>query len=333
MTLELTIFEKNYSSWSLRPWLLLVKTGAPFREVVLRPSDPDFHRLLRARSPSGKVPVLTDGPVVVWESLAIAEYLAELYPDARLWPEAAAARAHARAISAEMHAGLAELRRQCPMNLARRGPIALDPATRKDVDRFSAIVAETRARFGAGGPYLFGTFSIADAMFAPVVTRAISYELPVGEAARTYVEAMRSDDAMERFYREAAAELTGHAAQVSAVTGPEVEPDVEPRDQVPARACWAVIFQSKLRPSPEGYGDAAARMVELARSQAGFLGIASARGADGFGITVSYWDSLDSIAAFRRVEDHLATQARRRDFYASYEMHVARVERTRRFAG
>ena len=332
MPFELTIFEKNYSSWSLRPWLLLVKTGAPFREVLLRPSDPDFRQVLAERSPSGKVPVLADGTVLVWESLAIAEYLAERYPAAKLWPDAADARAHARAISAEMHAGLAELRRQCPMNLARRGPIALDPATRRDVERFSAIVAETRARVGAGGPYLFGSFTIADAMFAPVVTRVISYELPVSEVAKAYVQAMREDAAMDRFYREAAVELAGQAAQVSTATGPETAPGVDPRDQVPARARWAVIFHSQLVPSPDGYVDAADRMVELARAQPGFLGIASARGADGFGVTVSYWDSLDAIAAFRRVEAHAAVQARRADFYASYELHVARVERTRSFS-
>ncbi len=329
------MFQKNYSSWSMRPWLLLVAAGATFREVMHWPQEATFREGIRAVSPTGKVPLLRDGNVTVWESLAIAEYIAELFPEAGLWPEDRAARAWGRAVSAEMHSGLADLRRNCPMNLARRAPLPhVDPATRRDVERFDAIVTEGRARFG--GPYLSGKFSVADAMFAPVVTRIISYEHDVSPDTRAYVETMRANPSVDRWYREAAVEAEGRPAQISPVTGPEVLRGVRPAEQVPDAPCWAVIFESQLDPDtsrPEEraeYDALAARMAELAQKQPGWLGIRSARGADGFGITVSYWDSMDAIAAWRAHGQHREAQAMGKSrFYASYDVRVARVERTR----
>ncbi len=325
------MFQKNYSSWSMRPWLLLVSAGATFREVMHWPQDATFREGLRVVSPTGKVPLLRDGKVTVWDSLAIAEYIAELFPDARLWPDDRAARAWARAVSAEMHSGLADLRRNCPMNLARRAPLPhVDPATRCDVARFDAIVTEGRARFG--GPYLCGKFSVADAMFAPVVTRIISYQHDVSAETRAYVETMRANPIVDRWYLEAAAEAVGRPAQISPITGPEVASGVTPAEQVPEAACWAVIFESQLaRPEERTEYDAmAARMSDLAHSQPGFLGIRGARNADGFGITVSYWDSMDAIAAWRTHGQHREAQALGRSrLYKSYDVRVARVERRR----
>lgn len=325
------MFHKNYSSWSMRPWLVLVTAGATFREVMHWPEDPAFRKNLDAVSPSGKVPLLTDGDLAIWDSLAICEYIAELFPEARLWPEDRATRAWARSVSAEMHAGLAELRRYCPMNLARHAPLRADPATRKDVARFCAIVADGRRRFGAQGPYLCGRFSVADAMFAPVVTRVLSYELEVTPEARAYVDTMRANAAVDRWYREAAEQTRGRAAQISPIGGPVVVPGVRPEDQVPDAACWAVIFESKLGASGEEYDRLAAHMEELARKQPGFLSIRGIRGADGIGITVSYWDSLESIAKWRANAEHREAQSGGRSrFYESYEVRVARVERSRR---
>jgi glutathione S-transferase/heme-degrading monooxygenase HmoA len=268
--------------------------------------------------------------VTVWESLAICEYIAELFPSAQLWPDDRVTRAWARSASAEMHAGLAELRRHCPMNLARSAKLPLDPATRKDVARFESIVADARARFGATGPYLCGRFSVADAMFAPVITRILSYGIDVNAETRAYVDTMRAHPAVERWYREAAEQVKGRAAQISPITGPEVVNGVTPDQQVPDAACWAVIFESKLGGSRDEYDRLAARMEELARKQPGFLSIRGVRGADGVGITVSYWDSLESIAAWRANAEHREAQsAGRTRLYESYDLRVARVERRR----
>jgi glutathione S-transferase len=327
------MFQKNYSSWSMRPWLLLVAAGATFQEIMHWPSDPSFRAGLSAVSPTGKVPLLMDGSFAIWDSLAIAEYVAESFPDARLWPDDRMARAWARSVSAEMHSGLADLRRNCPMNLARKAKLRhVDPATRRDVARFEQIVAEGRSRFGAGGPYLCGRFSVADAMFAPVVTRILSYEHEVGATTRAYVEAMRQDAAVDRWYREAALEAVGRPAQISPITGPEVVSGTTPSTQEPDPACWAVIFESTLSDDSKDYGALVARMEELARTQAGFLGIRGVRGADGFGITVSYWDSLDAIARWRAHAEHQTAQvAGKSRLYASYDLRVARVERRRTY--
>jgi len=330
MDLTLHMFHKNYSSWSLRPWLLLVVAGVEFKEVMHWPSESTFRAGINAVSPSGKVPLLTDGDVTIWESLAICEYIAELFPAAKLWPEDRVTRAWARSASAEMHAGLAELRRHCPMNLARDAKLPLDPATRKDVARFEAIVADARKRFGSDGPYLCGRFSVADAMFAPVITRILSYRIDVNAETRAYVDTMRAHPAVDRWYREAAEQVKGRVAQISPITGPEVANGVTPDQQVPDPACWAVIFESKFGGSREEYDKLAMKMEELARKQPGFLSIRGVRGADGIGITVSYWDSLESIAAWKANAEHREAQsAGRSRLYSSYDLRVARVERRR----
>jgi glutathione S-transferase len=191
MALHLTIANKNYSSWSMRPWLAMKVAGIPFEETVIRLDAPDGQARILAKSPSGKVPALVDGAVQIWESLAVLEYLAETVPAAKLWPQDKAARAHARAISNEMHAGFLPLRRQCPMNMWR--PVkkrALDAEAQQNVARIDAIWRDCRARFGGGGAFLFGAFTAADAMYAPVVSRFYTYAVEVGAASRAYMDAI-----------------------------------------------------------------------------------------------------------------------------------------------
>jgi glutathione S-transferase len=205
--LEIVIGDKRKSSWSLRPWLALRHTGAPFTETVVRLDRPTTKAEILARSPSGRVPALRDGDVLVWESLAICEHLAERFPEAHLWPVDPAARAHARAISCEMHAGFADVRREMPMDLCRAPePVALSGAARAQVARILSIWTETRARFGAGGPLLFGAFTVADAMYAPVATRFRSYGVPVDGDARAYADALLALAAMTEWYAAAALE-------------------------------------------------------------------------------------------------------------------------------
>src|SRR6201992_4371167 len=190
MTLKLVIGNKNYSSWSMRPWLALRANNIPFDEVFvpLYTGDADKQRIL-AVTRSGKVPALVDGDVTIWDSLAIIEYVAERFPQARLWPEDRAARAHARSISAEMHSGFVALRSECGMNLHRPvGAIALSADARANIARIQEIWIECRARFGKSGPFLFGAFSGADAMFAPVVHRFRTYAIEVAPDVRSYMD-------------------------------------------------------------------------------------------------------------------------------------------------
>ncbi len=194
--LQLYIGNKNYSSWSMRPGVLLAQAGIPFQEIMVRfdgfaPGSP-FRKTMDALSPVGKVPVLVDGALVVWDSLAIAEYLAEQFPDKQLWPAEAAARARARSICAEMHSGFAPLRTACPMNIEAQlhavGQLIWrdKPAVRQDVARIEAMWTELLDRHG--GPLLFGAFSIADAYFAPVCMRIKTYGLPVSAPVAAYIE-------------------------------------------------------------------------------------------------------------------------------------------------
>jgi glutathione S-transferase len=163
----------------------------PFEEVVIPLYEPGSKERILAFSPAGKVPVLIDGDVRVWESLAIIDYLAERFPQAQLWPKDPAARAHARAIAAEMHAGFAPLRRHCPMNMWRPAKAReLPPEVAADVKRIEAIFTECRERFGQGGAFLFGDFGAADAMYAPVVSRLHTYGIPVGPVAEAYKQAI-----------------------------------------------------------------------------------------------------------------------------------------------
>jgi glutathione S-transferase len=184
----LVIGNKLYSSWSLRPWLLLRQLGIAFDEVMIPLDQPDTRARILAHSPGGKVPILVDEGFSVWESVAIMEHVADTRSDLPVWPVDPAARAMARSVAAEMHAGFGALRSACPMNLGKRYA-ARDrgEAVARDVARVTAIWREARERFG-GGPFLFGAFSAADAMYAPVVTRLDTYAIPVDPVSRAYMD-------------------------------------------------------------------------------------------------------------------------------------------------
>jgi glutathione S-transferase len=191
MALHLVIGNKNYSSWSFRPWLAMKVAGIAFDETVISLEAKDFKARVIALSGAGKVPVLIDGQIRVWESIAILEYVAEKFPAAALWPNDDSARAHARAVAAEMHAGFMPLRRLLPMNVWRPVKVrALDDGSKIDVARIETIWRDCRARYGAAGPFLFGAFGAADAMYAPVVWRFHTYAVEVGDVARAYMRAM-----------------------------------------------------------------------------------------------------------------------------------------------
>jgi glutathione S-transferase len=208
MALKLVIGNKNYSSWSMRPWLALRANNIAFDEVFipLYTGAADKQRILNFTH-SGKVPALIDGDVTIWDSLAIIEYAAEKFSEARLWPEDRARRAHARSISAEMHSGFAALRNECGMNLHRPvGAIALSDDARANIARIQEIWTECRQRYGQAGPFLFGAFGAADAMFAPVVHRFRTYAIPVAAEAKAYMEAMMSLPAFQEWTKAGLAE-------------------------------------------------------------------------------------------------------------------------------
>ena len=204
--LTLVIGSKNLSSWSLRAWLALKRAGADFAEHVIPLDRSDTRAVLDAQTPSGKVPVLRHGEATIWESLAICEYVAELFPEARLWPEDAAARATARAVSAEMQAGFAALRTYRTFNMRDRRPAeGIAPGVAEDIARVLAVWAHCRDRFG-GGPFLFGDFTLADAMFAPVVSRFHTYGVALDGADRDYADAVWKLPEMREWAAAAAAE-------------------------------------------------------------------------------------------------------------------------------
>jgi glutathione S-transferase len=194
--IKLLIGNKNYSSWSMRPWVLLTHAGIAFDEVYVRfdsfDANSTFKKVLQDVSPTGKVPLLLDGDLAVWDTLAIAEYLAEQYPQHNLWPQDRAARAQARSICAEMHSGFTALRGSCPMNIEAHLPeigalIWRDkPAVRADLHRIASMWTDLLAAHG--GPMLFGQFSVADAYYAPICMRIKTYALPVPEAVAAYVD-------------------------------------------------------------------------------------------------------------------------------------------------
>lgn len=187
--LKLVIANKLYSSWSMRPWLVLRAFGIPFEEVIIPLRQPDSRVRVLEYSPSGKVPALIEGRQTIWESLAIIETIAESFPAMAIWPKDRHARAHARAISNEMHGGFQTIRQACPMNLgARYKAPEMTIQLQANVDRLEAIWSEARTKFGAGGPYLYGEFSAADAMYAPVVTRLDTYSIAVGPETRRYMD-------------------------------------------------------------------------------------------------------------------------------------------------
>src|SRR6201995_3244669 len=193
MTLKLVIGNKNYSSWSMRPWLALRASNIPFEEIFipLYTDNPADKERILSFTGSGKVPCLIDGDVTVWDSLSIIEYVAERFPEAKLWPEDRAARAHARSISAEMHSGFLPLRNECGMNLHRRiRSVALSADAEANVARVQELWTECRERYGKLGPYLFGPFTAADAMYAPVVHRFRTYAIKVSGPVAAYMETM-----------------------------------------------------------------------------------------------------------------------------------------------
>ncbi|TNB48835.1 glutathione S-transferase family protein [Martelella lutilitoris] len=204
---DLTLFigNKRYSSWSLRPWLAMEASGIPFKEVLIPFDFPAGNPRFREISPVGMVPVLHHGKARIWESLAIIEYVAELYPEAQLWPEDRIERAAARALSAEMHAGFRALRGACPMNFGRKpAPLAIDDAVKADVARIKTMWRD--ALEASGGPFLFGSFTAADAMYAPVVNRFEIYELADSTPTLAYMNAVKSLPAFQRWRDGALAE-------------------------------------------------------------------------------------------------------------------------------
>jgi glutathione S-transferase len=206
--LHLVIGNKNYSSWSLRPYMAMSMAGIPFRETVIPLDTPETARQIAGHSQAGRVPVLHHGRLSIWESMAIMEYLAELFPEKSLWPRTASARALARSVSNEMHAGFGALRNACPMNLRRsRKPVPMSAAVLKDVARIETIWRDCRARFGKAGKFLFGKFSIADAMYAPVVTRFDTFAIAVAGDTRAYMDAVMNTPAFQS-WREAALKET-----------------------------------------------------------------------------------------------------------------------------
>ncbi len=208
MTLQLVIGNKNYSSWSMRPWLALRANNIAFEEIFipLYTGDADKERIL-SFTRSGKVPALIDGDITIWDSLSIIEYVAERFPETRLWPEDRASRAHARSISAEMHSGFAALRNECGMNLHRPvGAIPLSADARANVARIQQIWGECYERYGKLGPFLFGGFGAADAMFAPVVHRFRTFAIEVAPDARHYMDAMMALPAFQEWTRAGLAE-------------------------------------------------------------------------------------------------------------------------------
>lgn len=209
----LVIGNKNYSSWSLRPWLLLRHHGIAFAEHRLLLDTPGFAREIETWSPSRTVPALHHDGIVVWDSLAICEYANETFLAGDGWPADATGRAVARAVSAEMHSGFRALRTALPMNCRRRTEgTRLDAAVRADVARIQAIWRDCRARFGGDGRFLFGDFSIADAMFAPVAMRFVGYGVALDDDARDYVRTLSALPALQDWLRDAEAETETLAA-------------------------------------------------------------------------------------------------------------------------
>jgi len=223
--MRLYIANKLHSSWSMRPWLLMTALGIPFEETVIPMYLPDSKARMLDISPAGKMPCLVvarnelrggesagagdrgAGDLVVWESLAIMEFLHEQFPEKRVWPREAVARAHARCIANEMHAGFQALRQLCPMNLGKRfAPRELSSDAADNLRRIEGMWSDCRRRFGDGGAFLFGAFCAADAMYAPVVTRLDTYQVPVATETRQYMNAVLAHPAFVKWRQEALAE-------------------------------------------------------------------------------------------------------------------------------
>ncbi len=200
----LIIGNRNYSSWSLRPYMALKQAEIPFDEKLVRFGEPQFSKAVKRYSKAGLVPVLIHKNRTIWDSLAILEYVAETWPQKSLWPKKAAARAFARSMCAEMHSGYRALRKACPMNIRRPPkPVPMNDAIVKDIARIQSLWADARKNYGKGGPFLFGKFSNADAMFAPVASRFRTFDIPLSITSKSYVEAVLSTQAYESWKTEA----------------------------------------------------------------------------------------------------------------------------------
>ncbi|MDX2217247.1 MAG: glutathione S-transferase family protein [Oculatellaceae cyanobacterium bins.114] len=205
---SLVIGNKNYSSWSLRAWLTLKQSGLEFTEIRIPLDTPETHAQIAQHSPSGRVPVLIHNDLHIWESLAICEYITEQVPDRYLLPQDATARAIARAVSSEMHTGFQALRQHMPMDCRSRHPgEGRQPGVQSNIERITQLWQETRQRFGAGGDFLFGQFTYADAMFAPVVSRFVTYGVSLDPVAQAYADAIWALPTMQEWLAAAEAEV------------------------------------------------------------------------------------------------------------------------------
>jgi glutathione S-transferase len=207
----LIIGNKNYSSWSLRPYLALSMAGIAFAEKMIRFGEPRFSREVRKISKAGQVPILLHNGLMINDTIAIIEYAAETWPAKHVWPKNKAARARARSVSAEMHAGFRGIRSACPMNLRRDHklpPGGITPTVAKDVARLEQLWADCRKEFGKGGPFLFGKFSAADAMFTPVASRIETFAIPVKKETRAYVQTLLNTPAFLQWKADSKAETS-----------------------------------------------------------------------------------------------------------------------------
>jgi len=206
--LTLVIGNQNYSSWSLRPWLFLAHHAIPFKTKKVSLFTDGMERDLAVHFSDNKVPVMIDGDLEVWDSLAILEYLVERFPETRGWPEERSARAVARSVCAEMHSGFFGMRGELPMNRRRRFPgFEPGPEAQRDIDRVLGLWQFCRERYGAAGPWLFGEFSAADCMYAPVVMRLLSYEISLDAVSTVYARKLFESPAMQQWVKAGAAEL------------------------------------------------------------------------------------------------------------------------------
>ena len=195
----------NYSSWTLRPWYLLTEAGIPFEWTRILLDTPNFKSEVAQFAPNGRVPILIDGAITLWESLAICEYVNERH-NGKLLPENSEARALARAISSEMHAGFSALRAGLPVNIRARRTVSIDAPIQRDIQRVTELWSDAKTRFGSGGPWLFGAFSIADAMYMLVVSRFHTYGVPLSGPAHDYAQHVLTTDSYQKLERLAAAE-------------------------------------------------------------------------------------------------------------------------------
>ncbi len=264
-TLTLYIGSKNLSSWSLRPWLLLRHHAIRFDEALIPLDRPDTRARILEHSPSGKVPLLQHGSTRVWDSLAICEYLAETFALPGAWPSDPAARAYARSIACEMHAGFAALRQALPFD-ATRDPetVGLSVAVQADIDRIRALWREARTRYGQDGDWLFGRFGIADAMYAPVALRLIAYAVPLDGPEREYAEALVAHPAVEKWIEAAAMEIPAPEPTPMPVSVPTAALDSAEDDFVASDGTAAVAENQAQAPSPAPPPAAQPRVDEAA---------------------------------------------------------------------